>query len=145
MQETWGSQKDLKTTNWVAWASPEDIHFFQIILPMESPKIMDLKGIHSTEALQWWGGLTFCPWCGREGQNEGMVVNDLWTMHYHLGIICACCLSYFNTDVEAMLCHVHGCKPTTAGTSDDDDYEEYEDNDNGEGDDKDNEFKFKED
>ena len=31
VQETWGGQKDLRTANWVARASPKDIHFFQII------------------------------------------------------------------------------------------------------------------
>ena len=108
---------------------------------MESPKIMGLKGIHSIEALWHWDSLTFCPWCSKGGQNEGMVVNHLQTMHYHLGLTCACCLSYFAINVEVICCHAHGCKPTTAGNCDDDNYEEYEDNDNGN---KDNEFKFEE-
>ena len=51
VQETSGSQKDLRTANWVSRASLKDLHFFQIVLPMESPKIMGLKGIHSIEAL----------------------------------------------------------------------------------------------
>ena len=51
VQETWGSQKDLRAANELARASLKDIYFFQIILPMELPKIMDLKGIHSTKAL----------------------------------------------------------------------------------------------
>ena len=53
VQETWGSWKDFRSANQVAKASPKDIHFFWIILPMESPKIMGLKGIHSIENLQW--------------------------------------------------------------------------------------------
>ena len=61
LQETWGGWKDLRTTNLAARASPKDIHFFQIISPMELPKIMGLKSIHSMEALQWQGRLTFCP------------------------------------------------------------------------------------
>ena len=52
VQETWGSQKDLRVANSVAKASPKDIHFFWIILPTELQKIMGLKGIHSSEALQ---------------------------------------------------------------------------------------------
>ena len=142
VQESWGSQRDLKTTNQVASTLPKDIHFLQIASPMESPKTMGLKGIHSTEALQCRGGLTFCPWCGKEGQNEGMLVNHLGTMHYQLGLICAHCLSYFITNAEAMHCHGHGCKPTTAGTGNDDDYAKYEDDENGDEDDK---FMLKED
>ena len=38
--------------------------------------------------------------------------------------------------MEAMCYHAHGCKPTTAGVSNDDDYEEYEDDDNGNEDDE---------
>ena len=114
VQETWGGWKDLRTANQVAKASPKDIHFFKTISSTESPKIMGLKGIHSTEALQQWSGLTFCPWCGKEGQNEGTVVNHLWTMHYHLGLVCTYCLSYFTTNAEAICCHAYGCKPTTA-------------------------------
>ena len=51
VQETLGSQKDLSAANQVARASLKDIYFFWIISPMESPKIMGLKGILSTEAL----------------------------------------------------------------------------------------------
>ena len=52
VQESWGGQKDLRAANQVARASPKDIHFFWIISPTESPKIMGLKGIYSSEALQ---------------------------------------------------------------------------------------------
>ena len=66
-------------------------------------------------------------------------------MHYHLGLICACCLDNFTTNEEAMCCHAQVCKLSTAGNSDnDDDREEkdYKDDDNS---DEDYEFKFEED
>ena len=99
---------------------------------------MGLKGIYSSEALWQWSGLTFCPWCGKEGQNEGMVLNHLQTTHYHLGLICACYLDYFTTSAEAMCHHAHICRPTTAGN--DDDNREEEDSENSS---EDDEFKFK--
>ena len=143
VQESWGGQKDLQATNQVAKASQKDIHFFQIILPIELLKIMGLKDIPSSEALQWQGGLTFCPWCGKEGQNEWTVVNHLQTMHYHLGLICAHCLDYFTTSAENMHCHAHDCKPMTASKDDDNmDEEDSEDDNNG---DVHDEFVFKED
>ena len=80
-----------------------------------------------------------------QGQNEGTVMNHLQTMHYHLGLICAHCPSYFPTNAEAMHCHAHACNPTPTGIGDDNDYEEYEDNDNGERGGKDDKFKLKED
>ena len=38
---------------------------------MESPKVMGLMGIHDPDALQHFARFTYCPWCGKEGQNEG--------------------------------------------------------------------------
>ena len=99
---------------------------------------MGLEGIHSPKALQWQSGLTFCLWCGKEGQNEAMMVNHLQTMHYHLGLICACCLNYFTMSTDDMWQHAQLCKSTAA--SNDDRKEsppDYEEDDNGNGD-----FKF---
>ena len=76
------------------------------------------------------------------------MVNNLQTMHYHLGLICAHCLDYFTINAEAMHCHAHVCKPTTVGASDNDDdreEEDYENNDNDEGENEDNEYEFGED
>ena len=70
VQEVWTGQRDLEAAHHTAKASPKDIQFFRIMPPTESPKIMGLRGIHSPEALQCWGGLSFCPWCGKEGQND---------------------------------------------------------------------------
>ena len=79
---------------------------------------MGLKGIHSPEASQWWSGLAFCLWCRKEGQNEGTIVNHLWTMHYHLGLICVHCLEYFTTCTDAMHWHTQLCKPMAAHNDD---------------------------
>ena len=144
VQEAWVSQKDLRAAYQVAKASTKDIHFFRVVTPIESLKIMGLKGIHSSEALQWWGSLTFWPWCEKEGQNKGTMVNHLQTMHYQLGLVCACCLDYFTTSTETMHHHTHVCKPPATGIGDNDDREKEDskDDDNGN---EDEEFEFKED
>ena len=36
-----------------------------------------LAGIHDPDALDHFSGITYCPWCRKEGQNEGTVVNHL--------------------------------------------------------------------
>ena len=51
MQETWTSQQGLKATNCATKASQRDIQFFHTVIPTKLPNIMELKGIHSLEAL----------------------------------------------------------------------------------------------
>ena len=67
--------KKLKAAHRYDMSSPKDIHFFRVVLPTESPKIMGLKGIHSPEALQQCSRLTFCPWCGKGGQNGWWLIS----------------------------------------------------------------------
>ena len=54
--------------------------------------------------------VNFCHWCGKEGQNEGTVVNHLWTMHYKLGIDCSRYLHFPLITLEAIWYHGQGCK-----------------------------------
>ena len=92
--------------------SAKDLHYFWVVSPLESPKIMGLKVIHSPEALKHQASLLFCPWCGKEGQNEGTMVNHLCTGHYHLRLVCKRCLSYFTTTLDIMQHHTQGCEST---------------------------------
>ena len=57
IHEVWTNWKDLRATHHAAKISPKDIDFFKAVLPTKSPKIMDLRGIHSPKALQWWEGV----------------------------------------------------------------------------------------
>ena len=93
VQDTWMGQKDLCTTNHAAKASQRKIQFFHMVTLTELPSIMGLEGIHSPEALHRWSGHSYCPWCAKEGQNEG-------TVHYHLGLVCALCLAFFTTSAD---------------------------------------------
>ena len=79
---------------------------------------MGLNGIHSPEALHQWSGLTFCPWCGKEGQNKGNVVNHLQTTHYHLGLFCTPCHNYFMTSTDTMHQHAQLFRSVAAGDDD---------------------------
>ena len=103
------------TLDWARRAKASKLHFviltqgFEVSLgstPSESPKVMELMGIHDPDALCQFGSVTYCPWCGKEGQNEGMVVNHLWTTHYWLGLVCDRCYSCLSTTSDT-LCH-HG-------------------------------------
>ena len=77
---------------------------------------MGLMGIHNPNALQCYAGYTYCPWCGKEGQNEGTVVNHLkttlqarscvqlvfWLPNSDVGLS----LLAWASKLSAMLCHL---------------------------------------
>ena len=111
VQDQWQGKKELCTANCTAMRSTKDVHYFWVASPTESPKIMGLKGIHSPEALKCQTGLLFCLWCGKEGQNEGTMVNHLCTRHYHLGLICKRCLLYFMTSLDTIWHHAQDVSP----------------------------------
>ena len=67
---------------------------------------MGLVGIHDLDALCCFNGMTHCPWCGKEGQNEGTVINHLWMVHYRLGLVCNKCYNYLSTSSDTLHCHM---------------------------------------
>ena len=109
VHDQWMGRKELCSAYHAVRGTAKDLHFFRTVVPLEFPKIMGLWGIHSPEALKQQVGLSFCPWCGKEGQNEGAVVNHLCTGHYHLGLVCKRCLLYFTTMLDKMWHHGQGC------------------------------------
>ena len=141
VQEVWTSQRGLKAANYAAQTSPKDIHFFQVASPSESPNIMGLKGVHSLEAVHWWGSHSFCPWCEKERQNEGTVLNHLRTTHYHLGLVCILYMDFFLTSADAMWSHTHMYYSIAAIEDNDWEEEEYENDDDG---DENSEYLFEE-
>ena len=76
--QQWG-KKELCTANYMARGSAKDLHYFWVMSPLKSPKIMGLRGTHSPEALKHQARLLFSPWCGNEGQNKGTMVNH-WAL-----------------------------------------------------------------
>ena len=77
---------------------------------------MGLVGIHDPDALCHFNGLTLCPWCGKEGQNKGTVVNHLQTVHYRLSLVCNKCYDYLSTSSDTLHCHSwQNCPPSGEG------------------------------
>ena len=86
-------------------------------------QVMVLMGINDPNVLWHYTGYTYCPLCGKEGQNEGMVVNHLRTTHYRLGLVCDQCFGCPSVMSDSL--HQHGCQdcqqysdPTGSGPSD---------------------------
>ena len=80
---------------------------------------MGLTGIHDLDALHCFNGVTHCPWCRKEGQNEGTVINHLQTVHYRLGLVCEKCFVSLSTLLETI--HHHSqkdCQPLGEGGPD---------------------------
>ena len=91
IQVSWNGPEELKHANYILRSLPKGLKFLRAVSTKESPKIMGLKGIHDSDALQHFAGYTYCPWCGKDGQNEGTIINHLRTVHYKLGLVCNQC------------------------------------------------------
>ena len=107
IQLLWDGLEKLKQDNYALQSLLKDLRFLRAVSANESPRVMGLKGIHDPEALSWFAGLTYCPWCGKEGQNEGTMVNHLRTNHYRLCLVCDQCFGC-PTVMSDTLCQ-HGC------------------------------------
>ena len=107
IQLSWNGLEELKHTNYSLQSLPKGLRFLRVVPTMESPKVMGLKGIHDSDALQHFMGYTYCPWCGKEGQNEGTMVNHLRTTHYRLDLVCD---QYFGCPTVMLdTLHQHRC------------------------------------
>ena len=118
IQEVWTGQKDLRYTHCVMRSSPKGLQFFHLVSPSESTKVIGLKGIHHPNALCHHAGLSYCPWCGKEGQNKGTVVNHLQTTHYKLGLVCHRYLCFSVTTSKSMWHHGQVCRKSDAEEED---------------------------
>ena len=107
IQVSWNGLEKLKHTNYILRSLPKGLKFLRAVSTKESPKIMGLKGIHDSDALLHFTGYTYCPSCGKDGQNEGTIVNHLRAVHYKLGLVCGQCFGC-PTVTSDTLCQ-HGC------------------------------------
>ena len=103
---SWKGPEHLQQANYVFQSQPKGLRFLRVVSAKESPKEMGLKGIHDPKALWQFSGFTYCPWCGKSGQNEGTIVNHLRTTHYKLGLICDQCYGCPMTTLDTL--HRHG-------------------------------------
>ena len=58
---------------------------------------MGLVGIHNPDGLCHFNGMTHCPLCRKEDQNERTVINHLQMVHYRLSLVCNKCYNYLST------------------------------------------------
>ena len=109
-QSPWTGPEELKQANYILLSLPKGLKFLWAVPPSESPKVKGLMGIHDPDALHCFGSVTYCPWCRKEGQNKGMVVNQLWTTHYRLGLVCDRCYGCPSIMSDTLQCHgQHDC------------------------------------
>ena len=77
IKEVWPGPDELQQANYALRTLPKGLKFLRAISPLQSQKVMCLMGIHDLDTLCHFNGVTHCPWCGKEGQNEGTVINHL--------------------------------------------------------------------
>ena len=104
IKEAWTGQDELQQANYMLRTLPKGLKFFRAVSPSRYPKIMGLMGIHDLDTLCHINGLIHCPWCWKEGQNKGTVVNHLWTVHYELVLICEKYFGCLCIMLEAICC-----------------------------------------
>ena len=110
IEASWTGLEELKQANYTLQSLPKGLKFLMVVPTSESPKVMGLVGIHDPDALWHFASFTYCPWCGKEGQNEGMVVNHLRIIHYRLGLVCDKCHGCPTTTCNTPCCHgCHNC------------------------------------
>ena len=68
---SWTRLDELWQANYALRSLPKDLKFLHVVPPSESPNFMGLVGIHDPDSLHHFSGITHCPWCGKEDQNEG--------------------------------------------------------------------------
>ena len=105
IQASWTGLDELRQANYALRSLPKGLKILHVVPPSESPKFIGLVGIHDLEALHRFSSITHCPWCGKEGQNEGTVVNHLWMVHYRLGLVCNKCHNCPSTTSNTLRCH----------------------------------------
>ena len=105
IQAVWTGPEKLRQANYALRSLPKGLKFLHAVPPSESPKVVGLAGIHDLDALHCFSGITHCPWCGKEGQNEGTVVNYLWMVHYRLGLVCNKCHNCPSTTSDTLYCY----------------------------------------
>ena len=108
IQLSWTGPEELKQANYALQSLPKGLRFLRAVPTTESPKVMGLMGIHDPNALQCFAGYTYCPWCGKERQNEGTVVNHLRTTYYRLGLVCDQCFGCPTVASDSL--HQHRCQ-----------------------------------
>ena len=102
LQDLWRGPDHLEQANYVLLALPKGLKFLRVVSAKESPKVMGLKGIHDSEALWHFAGFTYCPWCRKDGQNEGTIINHLRMVHYKFGLVCDLCFGCPTTMADTL-------------------------------------------
>ena len=120
MKEVWAGLNELQQANYALRTLLKGLQFLRAVLPSESPKVMGLIGIQDPDTLHCFNGVTHCPWCGKEGKNQGTVINHLQMVHCRLSLVCEKCFSCPSTSVETPWHHSQkDCQPSVGGGPDD--------------------------
>ena len=116
IKEVWKGPDELLQGNYTLRSLPKGLKFPRAVPPLESPKVTGLVGIHDPDALHPFSGMAHYPWCGKEGQNEGTIINHLQMMHYRLSLVCNKCYNYPSTSSDTLCCHgQQNCQPSGEG------------------------------
>ena len=110
--KVWRGLDELQQANYILRILPKGLKLLRAVPLSESPKVMGLTGIHDLDALCHFNRMTHYPWCGKEGQNKGTIINHLWMVHYRLSPMCKICYNYPSTSSDTLCFHSwQNCPP----------------------------------
>ena len=119
IKEIWTGWSELQYAIYALRTLPKGLKFFHPVFPSESSKVMGLTSIHHPNALHHFNGVALCLWYGKEGQNEGTVINHLQMTHYKLGLVCKKCFCCPSVTSKAIWNQSwKRCQPSTEGGPD---------------------------
>ena len=104
IQEVWKGPDELQQANYALRSLLKGLKFLQVVPPSEPPKVMGLVGIHDTDALCHFNGLTHCPGVGRRTRMR----RQLLTTHRQCTTGSAWCVTNITT-----ICQPHQTLSTT--------------------------------
>ena len=89
-------------------------HYYRLYENGTTRAIMDLQGLHSSDAFQHLNALasmglkSFCPWCFKFRGNTKTIVTHLREVHYRVAIACDIYQSFASKAVQVVLEHWDG-------------------------------------
>ena len=76
IQSSWTGPDELRQANYALWSLPKGLKFLWVV-PLKSPRVMGLLGIHDPDALHHFASVTYCL-----GAERRVTTKGLWSTTY---------------------------------------------------------------
>ena len=110
IKASWMGPEELKQVNYALRSLPKGLKFLCMVSLQNLLRLWNWQGYMTWMPFAAFGGIPYCPWYRKVGQNKGTVVNHLQTVHYRLSLVCSRCHDCPSTTSDTLHCHSqHDC------------------------------------